>query len=94
MNKEYLQHDYYTDIITFDYSEDRKVAGEMYISYDRVVDNAKKLNIKELDELHRVIIHGVLHLCGYKDKTKKDEILMRSTEDKALNMRPLGLIGL
>jgi len=94
MNKEYLQHDYYTDIITFDYSDNGRVAGEMYISYDRVLDNAKNLNISELDELHRVIIHGVLHLCGYKDKTKKDEILMHLAEDKALKMRPLPLLGL
>ena len=94
MNKEYLQHDYYTDIITFDYSDNGRVAGEMYISHDRVLDNAKNLNISELDELHRVIIHGVLHLCGYKDKTKKEEILMRFAEDKALKMRPLPLFGL
>jgi rRNA maturation RNase YbeY len=94
MNREYLQHDYFTDIITFDYSEGGKLAGEMYISYDRVIDNAKDLKVRELDELHRVIIHGVLHLCGYKDKTKKDERKMRKAEEMALNLRPLSLLGL
>lgn len=66
----------------------------MYISYDRVLDNAKDLKTRELDELHRVIIHGVLHLCGHKDKTKKDEQKMRKAEDLALNLRPLPLLGL
>jgi hypothetical protein len=60
MNKEYLEHDYFTDIITFDYSENDKVAGEMYISIDRIMDNAKSMEIRLLDEVHRVIIHGVL----------------------------------
>lgn len=94
MNKEYLNHDFYTDIITFDYSENSKIAGEMYISIDRVIDNSNLLKIKALDELHRVIIHGVLHLCGYKDKSKRDELLMRNAEDKALSLRPLPLLGL
>ncbi len=94
MNKEYLNHDFYTDIITFDYSEKGKIAGEMYISVDRVIDNSKLLNIKALDELHRVIIHGILHLCGYKDKSKKDELVMRNAEDKALSLRPLPLLDL
>jgi probable rRNA maturation factor len=94
MNREYLQHDYFTDIITFDYSEGGKLVGEMYISYDRVIDNAKDLKVRELDELHRVIIHGVLHLCGYKDKSKKDELKMRKAEETALNLRPLALLGL
>lgn len=66
----------------------------MYISYDRLLDNAKDLKVKELDELHRVIIHGVLHLCGYKDKTKKDEQKMRNAEEMALNLRSLPLLGL
>ncbi len=94
MNREYLQHDYYTDIITFDYSEGGKLAGEMYISYDRIIDNAKDLKVRELDELHRVIIHGVLHLCGYKDKTKKEEEKMRKAEEFALNLRPFPLLDL
>jgi rRNA maturation RNase YbeY len=94
MNREYLQHDYFTDIITFDYSEGGKLVGEMYISYDRVIDNAKDLKVRELDEVHRVIIHGVLHLCGYKDKSKKDELKMRKAEETALNLRPLALLGL
>lgn len=94
MNKEYLQHDYYTDIITFDYSVNDKVGGEMYISIDRIKDNAKLMNIRLLDEIHRVIIHGVLHLCGYKDKSKKEEFAMRTAEDKALEMRPLLMLNL
>lgn len=94
MNKEYLEHDYYTDIITFDYSENDKVAGEMYISIDRIKDNAKLMEIRLLDEIHRVIIHGVLHLCGYKDKSKKEEDDMRLAEDKALEMRPLPMLNL
>jgi rRNA maturation RNase YbeY len=94
MNKEYLEHDYFTDIITFDYSENDKVAGEMYISIDRIMDNSKSMEIRLLDELHRVIIHGVLHLCGYKDKSKKEEVAMRKAEDKALEMRPLLMLNL
>jgi rRNA maturation RNase YbeY len=94
MNKEYLEHDYFTDIITFDYSENDKVAGEMYISIDRIMDNAKSMEIRLLDEVHRVIIHGVLHLCGYKDKSKKEEVAMRKAEDKALEMRPLLMLNL
>jgi probable rRNA maturation factor len=94
MNKEYLEHDYFTDIITFDYSENDKVAGEMYISIDRIMDNAKSMEIRLLDEVHRVIIHGVLHLCGYKDKSKKEEVAMRQAEDKALEMRPLLMVNL
>jgi rRNA maturation RNase YbeY len=94
MNKEYLEHDYYTDIITFDYSEIDKVAGEMYISIDRIKDNAKLMEVRLLDEIHRVIIHGVLHLCGYKDKSKQEENAMRLAEDKALEMRPLLMLNL
>lgn len=87
MNKDYLQHDYFTDIISFDYSEGNRISGEFYISIDRVFDNAKTLSISSLDELHRVMIHGVLHLCGYKDKTPKQEKSMRQAEDKALLLR-------
>jgi len=94
MNKEYLEHDYFTDIITFDYSENDKVACEMYISIDRIKDNAKLMEVRLLDEIHRVIIHGVLHLCGYKDKSKKEEVAMRKAEDKALEMRPLLMLNL
>lgn len=81
MNVQYLNHDYYTDIITFDYSEDDIVAGDLFISIDRVVDNSKSLQLAYEDELKRVCVHGVLHLCGYKDKSEEDVVLMRKKED-------------
>lgn len=81
MNQQYLNHDYYTDIITFDYSEDDVVSGDLFISIDRVVDNARTMGLDYLSELKRVCVHGVLHLCGYKDKTESDEQLMREKED-------------
>ena len=84
MNKEYLNHNTYTDIITFDYSEQKKITGDIFISIDRVKENAKKFKVKFEDELNRVIIHGVLHLCGYKDKTKTDALTMRKKENKYL----------
>lgn len=86
INKEYLQHDYYTDIITFDLSEIKKgpITAEIYISIDRVRDNAKQNKTPVYKEIHRVIFHGLLHLLGYKDKLKKDQILMRQMEDKLL----------
>lgn len=87
LNRSALDHDYYTDIITFDYCEGNVVSGDLFISIDRVADNAKTLNHNFIDELHRVMIHGVLHLCGYKDKSKKEEELMRKKEDYYLNLR-------
>lgn len=86
INKQYLQHDYYTDIITFDLSENKKgaITAELYISIDRVKDNAAQNQSPIYKELHRVIFHGLLHLLGYKDKLKKDQILMRRMEDKLL----------
>lgn len=84
INKTYLQHDYYTDIITFDYNAENKIAGDLFISIDRVRENAEELNQSFEDELHRVIIHGVLHLLGYKDKTEKEEKLMRRKEQECL----------
>ena len=84
INKTYLNHDYYTDIITFDYSKPEDVSGDLYISITRVKDNAKKLNLEFNDELYRVIIHGVLHLCGLKDKTKQEKEKMRAKEDEML----------
>jgi len=86
MNKEYLAHDYYTDIISFDLSESRTgpVTGEIYISIDRVKDNAERLKVSFQQELHRVIFHGALHLCGYKDKTKPQQKEMRTMEDQYL----------
>ena len=85
MNIEYLQHDYFTDIITFDLSENEAISGEVYISIDRVKENAEELNLTFLEELHRVIFHGALHLCGYRDKTRKDQLLMRKKENEYLN---------
>lgn len=84
LNKQYLNHNTYTDIITFDYSEEKKIAGEIFISIERVKENAKKFEVDFETELHRVIIHGVLHLCGYTDKSKKEEANMRKLENKAL----------
>ena len=86
MNKEYLQHDY-TDIITFDYTEDDVVSGDLFISVDRVEENANEFDAPFQDELHRVCIHGLLHLCGYKDKSDKEEELMRSKENEMLMLR-------
>ncbi|WP_294670662.1 rRNA maturation RNase YbeY [uncultured Fluviicola sp.] len=87
MNKEYLEHDYYTDIITFDYTQDNVVSGDLFISVDRVQDNADEFDTLFRDELHRVCVHGLLHLCGYKDKTESDEELMRSKENEMLELR-------
>jgi probable rRNA maturation factor len=84
INRDYLKHDYLTDIITFDYSEGKKLSGEIYISIDRVRDNAKGLNLPFEIELRRVIIHGVLHLLGYKDKTASQKKTIRKKEDDCL----------
>lgn len=81
MNKQYLDHDYYTDIITFDYVEDKFVSGDMFISYDRVCDNAKSFNVSCETELLRVMIHGVLHLVGYDDLTDEQEAEIHRMED-------------
>lgn len=84
LNQSYLQHDTYTDIITFDLSEGKGTLGEIYISVDRVKENAKGFNISTQQELLRVMFHGALHLCGYKDKKKTDQLLMRRMEDHYL----------
>lgn len=81
MNKTHLNHDYYTDIITFDYTESNYISGDLFISYDRVLDNSKEFNVSTYNELCRVVFHGVLHLCGYKDKSSDDEKLMRAKEN-------------
>ena len=86
VNREHLDHDYYTDIITFDYSDFPTVSGDLFISVDRVKENAIDFNSSFEHELHRVIIHGFLHLCGYFDKTNEDELLMRSKENQALSL--------
>jgi len=85
-NRQYLQHDYYTDIITFDYVEADVLSGDMFISVDTVKSNSELFKTSYTDELHRVIIHGVLHLCGLKDKEPADEANMRKAEEKALKM--------
>ncbi len=86
MNNEYLGHDYYTDIITFDYSEGLEINGDVFISWDRVRENAKKYEVDELIELRRVMVHGVLHMLGYGDKNEKELREMRRLEDNKLNM--------
>jgi rRNA maturation RNase YbeY len=86
INVEYLNHDTLTDIITFPLSEDdNQITGELYISVERVADNAKDLGNTFEEELRRVVIHGVLHLCGYGDETDEEETLMRQKEDEALS---------
>lgn len=86
MNNEHLNHDYYTDIITFDYCIDNQIIGDLFISLDRVLDNANANNVLYINELHRVLIHGVLHLCGYKDKSETEASLMRSKENHYLSL--------
>ncbi len=86
VNREHLNHDYYTDIITFDFSNHPTVSGDIYISIDRVRDNAKTEGKTFTNELMRVLIHGVLHLCGYKDKKPADARLMRDKEDYYLSL--------
>jgi rRNA maturation RNase YbeY len=81
VNKQYLNHDYFTDVITFDYSSFPEVSGDVMISLDRVKDNAQSLNQSFELEFYRVVFHGVLHLCGYKDKTESDAKVMRAKED-------------
>ena len=81
INKEYLGHNYYTDIITFDYVENNTINGDLFISIERVKENAKLFNTDFVNELWRVIFHGVLHLIGYNDKTEEEQKLMRGKED-------------
>lgn len=87
INKDFLKHDYYTDVITFDLSSSKnEIEGEVYLSVDRIKDNAKQLEVSFKEELHRVIFHGALHLCGYKDKNKTDQVQMRLAENKYLKL--------
>jgi rRNA maturation RNase YbeY len=81
MNRSYLNHDFYTDIITFDYSDWPTLSGELYISLDRVQENSIELKQEFLTELRRVCVHGILHLCGYKDKLLEEEMQMREMEN-------------
>ena len=87
VNREYLQHDYYTDIITFDYTEGDTISGDLFISLDTVRTNAEQFGKPYEEELHRVIIHGILHLCGINDKGPGEREQMEAAEDKALAMR-------
>ena len=86
INKQFLNHDYYTDIITFPYREGTNIEGEIYISIDRVKDNADQQKVSFENELFRVISHGLLHLIGFSDKTPKQKKLMREEEDKAITI--------
>lgn len=87
INKEYLQHDELTDIITFDYRDGDTVSGDIFISLERVKDNARTFKTTYTNELHRVMIHGVLHLCGYKDKSAAEQREMTEKEDYYLSLR-------
>ena len=87
INKDFLKHDFYTDVITFDLSSSKnETEGEVYLSVDRIKDNANKLGVSFKEELHRVVFHGALHLCGYNDKSKTDQQQMRLTENKYLKL--------
>lgn len=85
INKEHLDHDYYTDIITFNYNNDSIISGDLFISVDRIKDNATQLGVSMEEELHRVCYHGVLHLVGYNDKTDQEIEVMRAKENFYLN---------
>jgi len=87
LNINYLEHDTLTDIISFDYSVGKQISGDIFISIERIKENANTFKVAFNDELHRVIIHGVLHYCGYKDKTEVDKEEMRSKEDYYLSLR-------
>ena len=89
INQKYLQHDYFTDIITFDYSEGTKISGDLFISVDSVRENSIEYGTDFEDELHRVIVHGVLHLIGYDDHTDSQTMVMRSKEDYYLSLYDL-----
>ncbi|WP_456438940.1 rRNA maturation RNase YbeY [Psychroserpens sp.] len=87
INVKYLNHDTLTDIISFDYSVGKELHGDIYISVERVRDNAKDFKVQFIEELRRVMVHGILHYCGYKDKSKEDKSVMRSKEDFYIKQR-------
>lgn len=87
MNRQFLDHDYFTDVITFDYCDGNDVSGDVFISVDRVSENALSLGASTIDEMHRVIVHGLLHLIGYNDKSKSEKSLMTEKEDYYLSLR-------
>jgi probable rRNA maturation factor len=86
INMQYLNHDTLTDIISFDYTEGIVISGDIFISIERVKDNAKDFNVSFDEELKRVLVHGVLHYCGYKDKSNKDALLMRIKEEEKIKL--------
>lgn len=86
VNQDYLQHDYYTDIITFDYAKGKTISGDIFVSLQRISENASLLSKNFEDEFRRVLAHGILHLCGYKDKTEEEISVMRSKEDFYLSV--------
>ena len=86
INKQHLNHDTLTDVISFDYSLGNELSGDIFISVERVIDNANDFKVSFTEELNRVMIHGILHYCGYKDKTEEDEQLMRNKEDEKLKL--------
>lgn len=86
VNREYLQHDYYTDIITFDYTEGNIISGDLFISLDTVLSNSEQLGVTYEQELRRVIIHGILHLCGINDKAPGEREIMEQHENRSLAM--------
>jgi len=85
INKQYLSHDYYTDIITFDYVDENIISGDLFISFHRIKENAKQFNIELIREIYRVVFHGILHLVGYNDKTDDEQKLMTEKENFYLN---------
>lgn len=87
VNRQYLEHDFYTDIITFDYSEGDRISGDIFISLDTVLSNSIQYDTNFEEELYRVIIHGVLHLCGINDKSKTESKQMKEAEERALSLR-------
>lgn len=89
INNQYLQHDYYTDIITFDYTEDNVISGDIFISLDTVRSNSEQFGTDYVEELYRIIIHGILHLCGINDKTSEEREFMTECENKALGLLSL-----
>lgn len=86
-NVEFLNHDTLTDIISFDYTIGKLISGDIFISIERVMENADDFGFSFIDELHRVMVHGILHFCGYNDKTESEAVLMRSKEDYYLSLR-------
>ncbi|HAV02388.1 MAG TPA: rRNA maturation RNase YbeY [Chryseobacterium sp.] len=87
VNRQYLKHDYYTDIITFDYVKGKTVSGDIFVSLPRIFENAEMHNTSTDKELHRVLAHGLLHLSGYKDKSDEEQVIMRDKEDFYLAKR-------